>query len=191
MTPEQRELWTRIEDFELDVPNSALPFSRRLARENGWSADFTQRAIAEYKRFVFLAMCADHIVAPSEEVDQVWHFHLTYTRSYWDELCGQVLPRPLHHGPTRGGKDEGAKFHDLYERTLASYRRCFGEDAPPDLWPSAHVRFGKAHWIRVDVQGNWVIGKPRWIKRPASTCSALKPANSTSKTRWGLAFVAL
>jgi hypothetical protein len=36
-----------------------------------------------------------HIVTPSEQVDQVWHLHLTYTRSYWDEFCPNVLGQPF------------------------------------------------------------------------------------------------
>ena len=97
------ELWQRIAAFEFDPVDAALPFSRRLARDNGWSDAFAQRAVEEYRRFVFLAMVAGHPVTPSDEVDQVWHLHLCYTRSYWEDLCGEVLPRPLHHGPTRGG----------------------------------------------------------------------------------------
>ena len=78
------------------------------------------RAIEEYKRFVFLAMAAGHPVTPLDEVDQVWHLHLCYTRSYWEDLCGEVLRAPLHHGPTRGGAAERARFDDQYRRTLAS-----------------------------------------------------------------------
>jgi len=58
-----------------------LPFEARLARENGWCRAYTQRVIVEYKRFVYLAMTAGHVVTPSEEVDHAWHMHLTYTRS--------------------------------------------------------------------------------------------------------------
>ncbi len=74
-------------------------------------------------------------MSPSEEVDTVWHEHLTYTRSYWEEFCGRVLRQTLHHEPTRGGPAEAEKFRDWYGRTLASYERFFGTPPPPDLWP--------------------------------------------------------
>lgn len=35
MDTHERNLWNDIERFTLDVPDAALPFSRRLARENG------------------------------------------------------------------------------------------------------------------------------------------------------------
>ena len=79
-------LWARIKGFALDDPASSLPFSQRLARENGWSRHFACRAIEEYKRFCYLAMTAGHSVSPSDAVDQAWHLHLLYTRSYWDGI---------------------------------------------------------------------------------------------------------
>lgn len=165
-------LWRRIEAFELDDPAASLMFTQRLARENNWSPDFSQRVVDEYKRFVFLAMTAGHEVTPSDEIDQAWHLHLTYTRSYWDELCGKVLGRPLHHGPTKGGRSEGERFEDQYTRTFESYRRAFGHEPPADIWPPTDVRFGEApHWVRVNKQRDWVIAKP-WRSRRSTTLVA-------------------
>ena len=160
-TPAQRELWARLQNFDLDEPGASLDFSRRLARENGWTHEFARRVVEQYKRFLFLAMSAGHPVTPSDEVDQAWHLHLVYTRSYWDELCAHVLRAPLHHGPTRGGAREGAKFGEWYAKTRASYARFFGEAAPPDIWPDARIRFGDApHFRRVNARRHWIIEKP-------------------------------
>ncbi len=164
MSPDQSQLWQRIAGHALDHPTSASPFSLRLAKENGWLPGFTQRAIAEYRRFVFLAVAAGHPVSPSDAVDQVWHLHLLYTRDYWGEFCGRTLGVPLHHGPTRGGADEADKFTDWYAKTLASYRRFFGEP-PADLWPA---RTSHPDAVRVDRQRHWIIRRPSlrgWFER--------------------------
>lgn len=153
-------LFDRLASFRIDPPGVALPFARRLAHENGWSPAFAERAVAEYRRFVWLAMRAGHPVTPSPAVDEVWHLHLCYTHSYWDELCGGVLGRPLHHGPTRGGAAEGAKFADWYARTLASYRQHFGEP-PADLWPAPAERFRGGIPRKVDARSHWVVSKAR------------------------------
>lgn len=156
-------LWTRITRFALDDPRSRLPFSLRLARENGWSRHFAIGVIGEYKRFCYLAIRAGHGVTPSDQVDQAWHLHLLYTKSYWDDFCGGVLGRPLHHNPTRGGPHESAKFHDAYEKTLASYRRVFGREPPPDIWPAVDARFANARaFRRVDTASWWLVPRPRW-----------------------------
>jgi uncharacterized protein (TIGR04222 family) len=133
-------LWARLDAFELDARDAAAGFSARLARENGWSGAHTARVVREYKRFLALAVCAGHPVTPSVAVDQAWHLHLLYTRSYWDDLCGTVLGRPLHHEPTSGGPDEAAKFRAQYERTLSSYRRLFGTEPPTEIWPTTKAR---------------------------------------------------
>ena len=162
MEASEQELYQRIEAFSIDAGGEALTFCSRLARENGWSPSFAARVIDEYKRFVFLAMVAGHPVTPSDQVDQAWHLHLTYTRSYWDQLCAGVLKRPLHHGPTQGGPGESDKFNDWYQRTLESYQRIFGEAPPADIWPPASIRFGEGlHYQRVNTMRTWLLAKSR------------------------------
>src|SRR4051794_15174927 len=160
MTAEQRALWERIEAFDID-DGAALSFADRLARENGWSRSFAERAVREYKRFVFLAMTAGRPMCPSEQVDQVWHLHLTYTRSYWQRFCGEVLKCPLHHDPTRGGAAESDKHWAMYADTLLAYAEAFGEPAPADLWPAADQRFGSDLEVaRVNRNDYWLVRKP-------------------------------
>lgn len=136
------ELWRRLLDFRVDAAGAALPFLVRLAREqHGWTLSDAQAAWFEYLRFLYLARRAGHAVTPSNEVDAVWHLHLVYTRSYWDDLCPNVLGAPLHHGPTLGGAAEDQRYRDQYEATLASYSRIFGEPPPKRFWPPAGTRF--------------------------------------------------
>ncbi len=150
MNIQELTTWTRLSGLEFDAADTAFPFSARLARDNGWSPAFAAEAIEEYRKFCFLAVHAGHPVTPSDDIDQVWHLHLTYSRHYWDTLCRDKLERPLHHGPTQGGSAEGRKFHDWYEATLASYRRYFGEP-PNDVWPAASERFHERNdFVRIN-----------------------------------------
>ena len=152
-------LYQRLQDFCLDEPDAQLSFSQRLAKENGWSLSYAQRAIAEYKKFAFLAVVAGHPVTPSDQIDQVWHLHLSYTRSYWQEFCPNILQMNLHHNPTRGGLAEGIKFEDWYSNTLDSYQQFFGSP-PSDIWANPKDRFGKdLHFVRISTQQNWVVPK--------------------------------
>lgn len=160
MNPQEDPLWNRLSAFDFDIAGDALTFTRRLARENGWSVGFAGRVVEEYRRFLYLAVRAGHPVTPSDAVDQAWHLHLVYSRSYWDELCAQVLQQPLHHGPTRGGQAEDRRFLGDYEATRSSYRRCFGSAPPADLWPGPEVRFDpKLRWQRVDLSECWCLPK--------------------------------
>lgn len=157
-----RALWHRLEAFQLDDPDAPFRFSDRLARENGWSAGFARRAVEEYKKFVYLAATGLAPVTPSDIVDQVWHLHLTFTRSYWDDMCAKVLGKPLHHGPTKGGATEDAKYRTQYADTLTRYEAEFGVKAPETYWPHPDARFASApHQRWIDNRTHFVIPKPR------------------------------
>src|SRR5215470_14198652 len=134
--PSNSDLWQRIEEFPIDDPGDEFPFSARLARENGWLAATAAAAIEEYRKFIYLLCVTDSPLTPSETVDQVWHLHLVYTRSYWTVFCGGVLGRPLHHEPTRGSDAQAALFKDQYAQTLARYESEFGVAPPAEFWPA-------------------------------------------------------
>ncbi len=161
MDVHHRALYERIQQFSLDLPEAKLSFSKRLARENGWSLGYTHQVVEEYKKFAFLAVAAGHPVTPSDQVDQVWHLHLSYTRSYWEDFCPNILQTPLHHQPTNGGTSEKLKFDDWYGKTLESYAQFFDQAPPISIWPAPKERFGRdLHFLRVNTQQNWVVHKP-------------------------------
>src|SRR5688500_8168689 len=101
------ELWQRLAAWRFDS-DEGLPgrFVAKLARDNGWSAVFARRVTEEYRRYAYLTCTAGHVVVPSEQVDQAWHQHLLDTQPYWDVFCKEVLRRPLHHRPGKGGIDD-------------------------------------------------------------------------------------
>lgn len=161
MNSQQQELWSKLQVFKFNSPMATVTFVARVARENGWTAEYAQRVIDEYRRFLFLAHAAGHPVSPSEDVDQVWHLHLTYSKSYWDDLCANVLGQPFHHLPAQGEPGESARLQEWYASTLTSYRRFFGEDPPRDIWPPLEVRFEETQYVRVNRGRHWILPRPR------------------------------
>ncbi len=170
----------RLAHFEFDLPDAAFPFSRRLARENGWSHHFTLRVIEEYKRFLILCCDAGHPVTPSDHVDQAWHLHLCYTRSYWEDLCRDTLAKPIHHGPTKGGTSEDNKFTDWYQRTLTSYQKHFGHPPPDDIWPPSKQRFARRDFRRIDASSHLIISRKALRTTAIASAATLALAGCTS-----------
>ena len=162
MTAQQQALYQKIKSFELDDTNAPFCFTDRLARENGWSLEYAVRTVAEYKKFMFLICLAEHPLTPSDQVDQVWHLHLIYTRSYWEEFCGATLGKIIHHGPTKGRSSEAAKYQDWYEKTKQLYETKFLHKPPVDIWPSSKDRFSKPNFRRVNLDDYWMIKKPKF-----------------------------
>lgn len=135
----QQELWEKIKNFNLDDQNSSYPFSKKLASENNWSLSFTQQAIAEYKKFIFLCCISPTGASPSETVDKVWHLHLTYTQNYWEDFCKNTLQQDVHHHPSKGGAGEKAKHVNWYDETLKLYEVTFQSKPPAGIWPPSAI----------------------------------------------------
>lgn len=174
------DLWARLQDLAFDDLDAALPFTARLAHDNGWSLGFARRAVEEYRRFAYLAMIGGREATPSDEVDQVWHLHLAYTRHYWGAFA-DALGGPLHHGPTKGGAAERARYFDAYAATLALYAEEFGAAPPKDLWPAPEQRFrAAAHMQRINKARHLVVPKSRAAIGAAAGAVALFAAFAAS-----------
>lgn len=184
MTQTETLLWNRLEAFRLDETNVRLTFSQRLARENGWKINYTLRVIEEYKKFLFLCCTSPTPVTPSDPVDQAWHLHLTYTKSYWNDLCKTTLENEIHHNPTKGGKAEQEKFNSLYTGLHEIYFEKFGTNPPPDIWHDNKTRFSEINFQRVNLSHYWLLKKPKlnpsnlWVQLTGLTvCSLLIQAS--------------
>ena len=141
------ELWQIILAYNLDDPPTEYSFSVRLATENYWTSDYTDRVVLEYKKFMYLAATSDRMVSPSEVVDSVWHQHLVFTQSY-QSFC-ERLGKPIQHIPSTHSRAETEKFKKAKEHTRKLYNENFGEP-PHDIWECASMydslNLPKAKW---------------------------------------------
>ncbi|MEL7147992.1 MAG: hypothetical protein AAFO69_16580 [Bacteroidota bacterium] len=165
MNKAAQDLWHQVNRFPLDDPRADFNFSDRLARENSWTKEYALRTILEYKKFMFLICQSNHPLTPSDQVDQVWHLHMIYTHSYWTDFCKNTLGKDVHHGPTKGGSTEKEKYNNWYEETRKLYKSTFAMQAPEDIWPPSHIRFGELRFSRVNHHRNWVIPKPKFLRK--------------------------
>ncbi|GAB3514318.1 glycine-rich domain-containing protein [Emticicia fontis] len=129
------ELWKKICEFKLDDPDAEIKFSDKLCKEESWSKTLATLVISEYKKFVYLCITQPNGASPSEEIDKVWHLHLTYTDNYWNEFCKKTLGVELHHYPSKGGKSENTRHIKWYDETIVAYIKEFGEIPPASIWP--------------------------------------------------------
>ena len=124
-------LWDKIVLFNFDNPPAEYSFTIRLADENHWTKSFTDQAILEYKKFMYLAATSNGMVSPSKIVDIVWHQHLIFTQSY-DKFC-QILGKNIQHIPSTHDKKDFKKFQEAASRTKHLYTKNFGEQ-PKTIW---------------------------------------------------------
>jgi len=123
--------WDTILKFDFDDPEGEYVFSTRLASENFWTKNFTEIAILEYKKFMYLAATSNSMVSPSEIIDKVWHLHLVYTQSY-NDFC-KLLGKQIKHIPSTHNKKEISKFKRANQQTQSLYKSVFGNQ-PKNIW---------------------------------------------------------
>lgn len=126
-----QQLWDKLSSFLVDDNSAPRSFLKKLAEENKWSPELAAQAFEEYKKFMYLATMME--VTPSKRIDEVWHLHLQYTKSYWKDMCS-ILGREIHHNPGDGNEVAEAKFRDVYKETLDAYETEFGYPAPSSVW---------------------------------------------------------
>lgn len=155
------KLWKKIASLRIGSPTAQLTFTRRLARENGWPMIYAEKVIREYRRFIYLSAISKEELTPSDPVNQAWHLHLSYTHSYWKDMCGTILGFEIHHFPMEGGVEEQERFRQQYQTTLDLYQEVFDEPPPSDIWPRVDIRFmNAAKFVRIDQTSSWIVRKP-------------------------------
>lgn len=164
-----KELWDKILKFDFDNPPSEYGFSTRLANENFWTINFTQQAILEYKKFMYLAATSDLMLSPSEIVDTVWHQHLIFTQSY-QEFCA-ILGKQIQHIPSIHNKEDFPKFKAAKERTIRFYENIFGPQTKSiweysDMYASLNLEKAKLKlrtFIIIGILGFMVLTIPSYF----------------------------
>ena len=97
-----------------------------------WSLEKHENVMNEYKRYLILILEHGN-VAPSSDVDEVWHTHIWTSNKYASD-CLTVLRRKfIHHAPETkpGPKSRSAKS---FQNTLVKYKAVFGVAAPIEIW---------------------------------------------------------
>ncbi len=113
------ELFGRIMGYDHPI------LRERMNVKYGWTEEKTSELFLEMKRFLFLCATNEVSLAPPEEVDEIWHNFILFTRDYAD-FCENVVGIFINHRPMseaeKSGSD-GTLVHD----TLAIARSSFGD----------------------------------------------------------------
>jgi hypothetical protein len=150
---EQHALWERIRTYKFEdlIPHSFIDalkemfgaphhegnealeaFALKFEKSQGWNREYALDVIQEYKKFLFLAVVCDHMVSPAQDIDEVWHQHMLFTRQ-WPGFCSEVLEYELHHTPDLGIQSQNIGFQDAYRKTYLAYIQHFGLP-PTKIW---------------------------------------------------------
>jgi hypothetical protein len=91
----------------------------KLCLEEGWTVEQVDEAIGRYRAFLHaIRHHPGHPLAPSKQVDTVWHAHILDTERYISD-CQRLFGRYVHHYPYSGllGEDEAEMQRHHFEKT--------------------------------------------------------------------------
>jgi hypothetical protein len=71
----------------------------RMIIKHGWSEEETDKAIEAYRKFLYLTQVFEESLAPTLEIDEVWHEHILHTNKYAID-CQKTFGKFLDHFPT-------------------------------------------------------------------------------------------
>lgn len=142
------------------IPKLFLNFLTGLQEKMDGHRNLLQQLLTNTRNLFFLCCIAKSGVTPSDAVDQAWHLHLTFTKSYWNDFCRGTLNKEIHHNPTKGGQREANKFDGYYSATKQLYTSKFGCEPPVAIWPENETRFSDIDFQRINRKQYWLIKKP-------------------------------
>jgi hypothetical protein len=140
----ERTLPARLETLEeaLDyIQNIDLSLQWRHLVNPRWGTPVPEhvadKAVRDYRRFLFLMRKYEVSLAPTLDIDLVWHEHILDTIPYTRDTAA-VFGRYVHHAPSReeGGK-RSPELQNLLARTCELYLQEYGE--------KLQTYFGHAH----------------------------------------------
>ena len=71
-------MWGKINETFGRTDASTKAFADKIARKHGWKESFALKAVAEYKKFVYLGVIGKFHVTPSKFIDVVWHERILF-----------------------------------------------------------------------------------------------------------------
>jgi hypothetical protein len=116
----------------MNMPELSFDYVSAARTSRGALAHMTEGQIralaARYQRFLALkARYAEHPIAPTEIIDEMWHLHMLHPRAYHRD-CVAFFGFILDHSPGYGA-DEATRpaLERTFHRTAELWERTYGE----------------------------------------------------------------
>jgi hypothetical protein len=128
LTPRQLDQLQAIEQYDLWF------VVERLTNNGNVAPHRIAQAVLEFKRYIALVTLGyDDLGMHSQEIDEVWHAFILFTREYI-EFCQRVNGHIIHHNPktSRNGESQSPSASTFREAYTANFGPL------PEMW-RAHV----------------------------------------------------
>ena len=97
----------------------------KFCDEHGLDEELGKQYFQEVKKFLFLCANSSARLAPSIEIDKIWHTFILFTKEY-RQYCLQFLGKFIHHVP-EVRKESSEQKENCLQNTIEHYTSIFGE----------------------------------------------------------------
>jgi hypothetical protein len=127
-TGAEAEMTVQLPTFTVNLHEAAR---RSESETREWTADKLDAAIERYRKFFALAGVGGR-VAPTREIDMIWHLHMLAPVAYYND-CMAYLGRILDHDGGFGQTpDEVEVLAGVFAETAARWQDVYGEPYVPE-----------------------------------------------------------
>lgn len=131
------KLWEKIQQLDLTLIIERMTFKYR------WSKRRTQKAISDYRQFLYLTQVFEMPLSPTKDVDMLWHDHILHTEKYAID-CKELFGAFLHHFPfpiawiknaavCDGGGGTDSKCNTCNSNPPKPEPKCAADSKPTDV----------------------------------------------------------
>ena len=120
---------TDLPVFSVDLREAAR---RSESEVSEWAAERLDEAIERYRKFFHLASLGLG-VAPTRDIDLIWHLHMQAPVAYFEDCskyCGHILDHDGGFGKT---PEEAAVLTEVFAKTAERWLQVFGEPYVADM----------------------------------------------------------
>lgn len=144
LTNDQIRMLCAIESYDLWF------VAERLKKDGAVELHLIDQAIKEFKRYMALvALGYRELAMISQEVDEVWHNFILFTREY-GYFCKRIFGEFIHHTPNTSRNSLSPESTGKF---IALYSHFFGQ--PRSIWRIDKLKRlpTGAYWVAADCQG--------------------------------------
>ncbi|HLO55475.1 MAG TPA: hypothetical protein VK169_14370 [Saprospiraceae bacterium] len=126
------DLLDEVKREELAMSYDGRFIIERFHKENNIKIELAQEYFFELQRFLYLCSLSTKKLAPSKELDKIWHTFLLFTKDY-KHYCLNHLGKFIDHVPSVTKEDESSN-ELILSNTIEFYISVFYEDVNYDIW---------------------------------------------------------
>lgn len=120
------DLWSKIMALDL-----ILIRDRMLIKYN-WEEPRTDEAILAYRQYLYLTQMFGKPIAPTSDVDEIWHQHILHTNKYALD-CKKVFGKFLHHLPNPSKWKQAQKQQINCQSPCCNHQDCCNDNPSKTL----------------------------------------------------------